>query len=421
MYSKERQNTLEVIGGDEITRIVSTSVTFLERIPSKDRKAVLNRINYPNMRVSVTEEFLSVDSFKNSVTAIIKKSISDKLAGKKDVVVELFLPKDKNVYHYKTDNLRAKILRVSVRLDDEEWFNLMTPFSNYDVSFLSFPYVISILLFSLMLISISIIGVFLATKPLKTFSEAAQKLGHDINAPPVEEKGLKEVKELAHAFNEMQKKLSDLITTRTKFLGAISHDLRTPITRLKIRAEFIEDELQKQKTIKDLDEMEKMISSAITFAKIGVDKEEKTKVNISDFIYDIVEDLKEAGKNVIFAKKDNFFAEIRPLAMKRAVINLIENAVRYGKKATVELVQTNKSFTLDVIDEGTGIPEEEVTKILLPFYRLEDSRSQDTGGIGLGLSVVASVVDIHGGSLKFINIKNGNEIKGLRVSMTIPC
>ncbi len=259
-------------------------------------------------------------------------------------------------------------------------------------------------------------GVQRATRPLSVFAHAAERLGVDVNAEPLPEGGPSEVRRATHAFNNMQKRLRRFIQDRTQMLAAISHDLRTPITRLRLRAEFVDDDVQREKMLNDLDEMEAMIGSTLAFARDDAANEPVASVDIAAIVASLCGDHQAAGRDVTYNGPDGLEIMARPLAFKRAINNFIDNAVKYGKCAHVNLVPGTEELAIYVDDEGPGIPPSERERVFAPFIRLESSRSRETGGTGLGLTIARNAVRSMGGDVSLSNRPEG----GLRVTVTLP-
>jgi signal transduction histidine kinase len=255
------------------------------------------------------------------------------------------------------------------------------------------------------------------TRPLGRFAEATVRLGADVAAAgPLDQKGPREVREVARAFNTMQEQIRRLLDDRTHMLAAVSHDLRTPLTRLRLRAEFVQDDQERTKMLKDLDEMEAMIHAAIAYARGDRDGESAVAVDIVDLLEEVRMELADAGHRVTLEGPDRVLWEGRPLALKRALRNLVENAVNYGGHADLRVTMTSLDITITVEDDGPGIPAAEIEKVFTPFYRLERSRSRDTGGVGLGLAVARAVIREHGGDITLSNRPKN----GLRQTVVLP-
>ena len=266
------------------------------------------------------------------------------------------------------------------------------------------------------LISLAVLVARWITAPLGHFAAAAARLGANVDTPPLAENGPEEIRRAAQAFNRMQQRIRRFVDERLHVLAAASHDLRTPITRLRLRAEFIEDEEQLTKMLKDLDEMEAILSSTIAYVREETASEPSEPVALHELLEEICADLRHAGREATFAASVPVVVEGRPVALKRAFSNLAANATLYGGRADIRLEGGKKGAVVTIEDEGPGIPEQEQEKVFAPFYRLERSRNRQTGGTGLGLSVARTVIRAHAGEIVLANRPEG----GLRQTVTLP-
>jgi signal transduction histidine kinase len=254
------------------------------------------------------------------------------------------------------------------------------------------------------------------TRPLKTLAEAAEQLGADINRPPIDEKGPLEVSRAARAFNTMQQRLAKFISDRTRILAAMSHDLKTPITRLRLRSELLDDPQLRAKFTKDLEEMESMVRATLDFMR-GLESGEPVQpVDVMALLESMQADRRETGATVRIEGAAQMPYQGKPQALKRCLGNLVDNAIQYGKSAVVAVDDDKNRLVIKIRDDGPGIPEPEIEKVFEPFYRLESSRNRQTGGTGLGLTIARSIVENHGGKLALRNRPEG----GLEVSITLP-
>lgn len=252
--------------------------------------------------------------------------------------------------------------------------------------------------------------------PLGGFVKAAQRFGIDIQAPPIAVTGPPELQQAIAAFNQMQAQVKQLVDDRTQMLAAISHDLRTPITRLKLRAEWMSDQKQQAKVLADLEEMQQMIDSILSFARDYSSQEALAKLDLNALLDTICDDLIDAGRDVRYQGLGRAPIQGRLLALKRALSNLIENAVKYGGQAQVELVRDGSQLQIKIKDQGPGIPESELKKVFLPFYRVDAARTSGAGGSGLGLAVARDIIRAHAGDIQLRNLKPA----GLLVLVTLP-
>ncbi|CAK0763037.1 two-component system, OmpR family, osmolarity sensor histidine kinase EnvZ [uncultured Gammaproteobacteria bacterium] len=255
------------------------------------------------------------------------------------------------------------------------------------------------------------------TAPLEGFARAAERLGVDGETPPLPETGPSELRAATRAVNRMQERLSRFVDDRTRMLAAIGHDLRTPLTRLRLRAEFVEDPELQRKMLSDLDEMEAMLRETLAFARNDAKREARVPIDLADLLQSLCEDRADSGHDAGYQGAPHFTLTCRPVALRRALANLIDNAIHYGGVARVALTTDDNGHALITIDDdGPGIPEAERERVFQPFYRLESSRSRDTGGTGLGLSVARTIVRGHGGD---VILHNRND-RGLSAIVSLP-
>lgn len=254
------------------------------------------------------------------------------------------------------------------------------------------------------------------TAPLERFAAAAERLGRDVNAPPLEARGPRELRRAAEVLNHTQQHIQRLLDDRTYMLAAIAHDLRTPIMRLYLRAELLPDADQQARMDSDLAEMEAMIGAALAFAREETAPQPRGPVNLDDLLGRVCDELTEAGQPVTLHRGGDVVLEGDAGGLKRAFRNLIENAVRYGTRADVGWRVRPDRVEIVIEDEGPGIPESERERVFAPFYRLESSRSRESGGTGLGMTVARTAVRGHGGDIRLENRPEG----GLRQIVTLP-
>ncbi len=265
-------------------------------------------------------------------------------------------------------------------------------------------------------IAVTLLAVRWVTRPLDTLAAAAQSLGEDINRPPLDERGPLEVSRAARAFNVMQKKLARFISDRTRIFAAMSHDLKTPITRLRLRAELLDDAELRAKFVNDLEEMEAMVSAALDFMR-GVDQQTPAQpVDVMALLESLQADAREIGSDVAIEGAVGAPYRGHAQTLKRCIGNLLDNAVKYGQRATLVVADTPSLLTITVRDAGPGIPGEELERVFEPFYRLDASRNRETGGSGLGLTIARNIARAHGGELKLRNRAGG----GLEAALTLP-
>jgi signal transduction histidine kinase len=265
-------------------------------------------------------------------------------------------------------------------------------------------------------IALSLLAVRWTTRPLKTLAEAAEQLGTNIHSPPLAENGPDEVQRAARAFNTMQAKLIASLRERNQMLAAISHDLKTPITRLKLRAEMLDDDTARSKFAADLDEMEAMVVRTLDFMRGMESSESRQPIDVNALVHSIQSDVQETGGTVEVEGAPQAPYVGQPQALKRCIANLVENALKYGSAAHVRIEDDGERLVVRVADRGPGIPDAALERVFEPFYRLEGSRNRSTGGTGLGLAIARSVAQNHGGTLCLRNLPEG----GLEAVLALP-
>ena len=253
------------------------------------------------------------------------------------------------------------------------------------------------------------------SQPIVAFAEAAERLGRDPRAPPLAMEGSGEVQAAVTAFNNMQERLRRYVEDRTAMVGAIAHDLRTPLTRLRFRIEGAPDELR-GRLQQDIDEMEAMVAAALGFVHDATHTAERTKLELASLVESVIDEAAETGADAAIESDQRIVVEGDPLALKRMVANLVGNAVKYGARARGRVFAEGRDAVIEIDDEGPGIPHAEMERVFDPFYRAEPSRSRETGGAGLGLAVVRSIARAHGGDVTLKNRDGG----GLTARVSLP-
>jgi signal transduction histidine kinase len=306
-------------------------------------------------------------------------------------------------------------LQVAMPLPDGEWLSFATALPDTGPGY-SRQFLISMALMTIIIVLVSVWAARRVTAPLASLAAAAERLGRDMTAPPLEETGTLETRQASRAFNDMQTRLRSLIENRTRLLAALSHDLRTPLTLLRLRAENVDNAQERDRMLSTIAEMDTMIGTTLKFARDEAATEARRATDLSALVQSIVDDMADAGMPATIQPAEPIVHECRPDALKRAIRNLLDNAVKYGKTAQAAIGATASGIEITVDDEGPGIPEAELSRVFEPFYRLEDSRSRETGGVGLGLAIARSIVHAHGGELRLANRAEG----GLTARITLP-
>ena len=261
------------------------------------------------------------------------------------------------------------------------------------------------------------VAVRLVTQPLSILASAAEDLGRNIDRPPLPERGANELVRASRALNVMQDRLKRYVDTRIKVLAAMSHDLKTPITRMRLRSEMLDDVQLKAKFTKDLDELQEMVGSTLDYMRgLAEGGEALQPIDVAALVSSLKEDAEEAGHTVTVSGDAHSPVMGRAQALKRCLQNLIDNALAYGRRADIALRDEGGALTIAISDDGPGIPEDDIERVFEPFYRVEGSRNRNTGGSGLGLSIARNIAQAHGGSVRLRNLSRG----GLEATLRIP-
>lgn len=253
-------------------------------------------------------------------------------------------------------------------------------------------------------------------RPIAKLAEAAEEFGKGLDSPPFKPHGAREVRKAARAFNFMRERIRRQIATRTAMLAGISHDLRTPLTRLNLQLAMLEQKGEKLEGMRaDIQEMERMIQEYLNFAK-GYGGEEPVAMSLSGLIRDLASDYARQHQEIELDIGQELVLSLRLHAMRRALSNLINNGLKYGKHVGIALARQGSEALITILDDGPGIPEEQQEQVFQPFKRLEDSRNPKTGGAGLGLTITRDIIHAHGGEIMLRNRPEG----GLMVMITLP-
>jgi signal transduction histidine kinase len=309
---------------------------------------------------------------------------------------------------------------IGMHLPDGEWLNVsgeVEPLRPWH----SPTFLTAFVLMTIAAAALTLWAVRRLTEPVRTLAAAAEALGRDVNAPPLPEGGPSEVATAAIAFNTMAARIRRFVQDRTELLTAIGHDLRTPITRLKLRAEFVEDEEQRGKILADLEELEAMVAATLAFGRDARTTEPVSSLDLAELLRTIIDEAGDARPDVLdrlnYDGPAHMTVRARSLSLKRVVVNLVANAVNYGGSAMVRLlVPDHRLVVVEIEDDGPGIGPVDLERAFEPFHRGEPSRNRETGGVGLGLPIARNIMRAHGGDVTLSNRPSG----GLKATVTLP-
>ena len=269
------------------------------------------------------------------------------------------------------------------------------------------------------LLSIAVLAYLVARmtmNPLKRLASAAKDLGNDINHPPLELSGSNEIRQASAAFNAMQARIRQYIFQRTQMLAAITHDLQTPLTRMRLRLEKVSEPELQERLIGDLSAMQAMVREGLDLARSMDTNEAMQMLDLDSLLDSVVADAAESCQRVTLSGHAGMALLGRPMDLRRCLVNLIDNAVKYGHAAKVSVDRINGAARIRIRDAGPGIPGAELARVFDPFYRVETSRSRESGGTGLGLTIARNIAEQHGGSISLANHPEG----GLEATLMLP-
>lgn len=320
-----------------------------------------------------------------------------------------------DVFDERHSSMLSSDLRIGFRIGSGEWL-VVTPKSDGKETarmirnvLLPLSAVLVIALFSLWVAR----GV---VRPLDDLAAAAEKLGRDRELSLVGGFNAPELRAIGESFNAMQRRLKQFVDDRLQMIAAISHDLRTPLTRLRLFAEYVPDQEQRRQVLSDIDDMEAMVSATLTFASNQLKDEACSAVDLGSLLISLCDTAADAGCHVIYDGPDHAGLTCRPVAIRRAFANLIDNGCKFGSEVRVTLRDRSEAIVVLVADDGQGIPAAQREAAFRPFMRLETSRSRATGGTGLGLTIARDVILAHRGDIRLGDSASG----GLLVTVTLP-
>ncbi|MCF6326816.1 MAG: ATP-binding protein [Devosiaceae bacterium] len=418
LYVSDRSNTLVSIDGRHIGDRVALTERIIRLSPPPNRPGMVSRISDDIFQVTWTPTAnVAADEKTSPRTLEVQKAIGEHLDPDENRMIRIRdMGMQPLVLNSADEPENIAMVMVSMTLPDQSWLNFVVPL-RAPTPLWTLRYILSMAVMLIAIAGFSAIVVHQLTRPLARFASASKKLGVDMDSKDIPEKGAMEIRQASKAFNQMHRRIKRFVEDRTQMIAAISHDLGTPISRMRLRAEFVEDEEQRQKMLADLSDMEKMVSDTLSFARDEAILEPMVKVDFRALAQRVCDDIGDSGYNIEFAIGDVLIPyQCRPAAMRRALSNLIENAAKYGKIAHVNLVGDCPCIILQIDDEGPGIPQHLQEEIFEPFFRIENSRSRDTGGTGLGMTVARSIIKAHGGDISLKNRAEG----GLRMEIKLP-
>ena len=412
---RERQAfRLAQITGPAVTRIIdATERTAQGRGPVADRGR-LRRLPANPITATMPPE------------PAIEKSLRDDLSeaglkvGRIATGIRAIDPKDPpfRTFQRKLPNRMAHFtdeIVIAVEQPGQGWLVLRSVWPRADMGIVWRLILQTLILYGIVLVPVLWIGRRIS-RPLRELTFSAERFGSNDSGDPVPVQGPHDVARLIAAYNALRLRVTGMLDEKDRMLGAIGHDLRTPLAALRVRIESVDDETDRAKMADTIAEMNRTLDDILSLARLGRPSEPLTDVDLAALVDAVVEDFRDLGDDVTFIDAERLPMRLRPSLMRRAVRNLIENAVKYGKTATVSVEARANEIAIIVADQGPGIPEARLADVFKPFTRLETSRNRDTGGIGLGLALACSIVREAGGDIVLSNRATG----GLDATITLP-
>ena len=428
IYATDREQAVRAIGGLAIAERIVNVTRLIDETPPDWRERIVTASSDPTFRITLSAAAPAEENGGGSMARAIAETLLRQLPDRSPSQVRVAVSgtptssiADMSGHFMAMGTMMYGVsswreLQVAIELiPDGRWLSFAATLPDSS-PLLSLQSVLSMAAMAVIVLVVSIQAVQRLTVPLRALADAAERLGKDIKSPPVAALGTIEMRVAARAFNEMQIRLRRMIDGRTRMLAAISHDLRTPLTLLRLRVEAVENKDEREKMLGTIETMNAMIEASLSFARDETAAEPRRPVDLAALLGSIVDDMIDAGLAVEMKPAGEVIYECQPIALRRAITNLLDNAIRYGRRAHVTLATGPQTIEIAVDDEGPGIPAEELAAVLQPFYRLDRSRNPEKGGIGLGLAIALTIVEAHGGRLALSNRPEG----GLRAAITLP-
>jgi signal transduction histidine kinase len=429
IHMHERGEQLSQASGMQAAQRIADIVKLLEPLGPEERRRIVQVFSAPPLTISLGERPFDLDSDGGARAALFGAMLRRFLGDGRPAAVAVkerpgaVLPPMAPMKHGFMGPGAALHFGAQpgfsfvaqVRLNDGA---LVTFDSRQPGETAGWPYrlLLSLAVLLVAVLAVSLLAVRWTTRPLKALADAADELGRNIDRAPMPEKGPLEVIRAARAFNTMQERLVRHMRERAATLAAMSHDLKTPVNRLRLRAELLDDSEVKKKISQDLQEVESMVHSTLEFMRGGESAEKAQPIDVTALLESLAADAQDTGGTVAIEGAASRPYVGRPQALKRCLGNLLDNALKYGSTATILVEDTPERLTVRVRDRGPGIPEHDLERVFEPFYRLEGSRSRGTGGTGLGLSIARNIAQMHRGTLTLHNLIDG----GLEAVLTLP-
>ena len=421
----DRGSSVYRLASLQIAARIAQAARILDRLPPAERHKVVEEISGRHLRVALPERQVAVengfsehDAYEKQFTESLQKQIGAPWPVRVDInpkprsrgfvgegvaagPFELWMARH---FYFLMPEPFSIIVQVALRDGTVAVFDVNVP--QEPLSRLESLAPILLLLL-LVCFGLAAFLVRMTTRSLERLALAADAIGQDPASASLPEAAPSEIRRVIAAFNRMQERVRRYLVERGRLLGAISHDLKTPITRLRLRAEMLPDPEMRARMLRDLDEMQTMVAETLDFfSSVGRDTE-RQPVDVGALIESVCEDRREAGQALTVRGVPLAPYRADPQGLRRCLDNLIENAIRYGGSADIEVADSPRHLTIAIRDHGPGIPDPDLERVFEPFYRLDDSRNMESGGTGLGLSIARNIARWHGGDVILRNAASG--------------
>jgi len=417
----ERGQAIRAAQGRETADRAVNVVRLIENGPANLHDEILNAATSSLVRFTLSER-AGVDHADHGSGGNIESRIRGALDGELDrgILIEIhdvelprevFNPSDSNMAEMHREMMLGSVsaieMQLAIELKDGRWLNVGTRFHRPPIQW-PWASVLSFGLTAATLVGIALwYGLSRVTGPLRNLARAADRFGRGDEPVKIASEGPVEVRELSSALLRMQDRIGRFVAERMRLLAALGHDLRSPLTALRVEAELVDDDDTRNRLITSIEEMQGMVETTLNYAKGISGSEEFETVELAGYLRALVNDM---HATLPVDAPEDLRLKVRPVSLRRALRNLIENALRYGETPEIEARAETDIVVIDIKDQGPGIADEDLEHVFDPYVRLEESRSRDTGGIGLGLSIARTIIQAHGGDLRLLNREGGGLI-----------
>ncbi len=430
----DRGSSVYRLAAVQIAARIAQNARILSRLPPAERPKVVETIDGRHLRVSLSEHpvpitkgFVEHDRYERDFLDLLRRQLGAPWPVSVEIAAqprarrapggeaaatpfETWLSRN---FYYLLPNAFSLVAQVGLEDGTVAVFYAVVP--QEPLSRLE-SLVPQLLMLVAVCFAVAALLVYMITRSLDRLARAADSIGDAPDGPAIEERGPSEIRRVICAFNRMQRRIRDHLQQRTRLLGAISHDLKTPITRLRLRTEMLADREAGARMQRDLDEMEAMVASTLEFFRGLGAEPQRRPIDVGALVESVAQDRRDVGQALTVSGAARGPYPGHSQALRRCLENLIENAVRYGGSAAIELDDTPERLRVVVRDHGPGIPEEELQRVFEPYYRLDASRNLASGGVGLGLSIARNIARWHGGDTELRNAPDG----GLIATIVLP-